>query len=365
MDYVVGVDFGAARTSVVARSGGVSRTVTLANRGGPVSSAAFVRDDGSYLFGEDAVALGSQRPDRYVPAVRRLLEPAALQIELGDVRLRSEDVVSAFLSWVVTTTAHREGGSPSSWVMAVPAAWTPARRSQLHGIATDLGLPSQLTLGTEAEAAAQYGHHPVAPIGSLLGVFDLGGTSFDATVLRVTDDGFEVVSAERFDHLGGEIVDDAVMALVRGHMGSRWHAAHRSSPGQFDAAAAGVLRECIAAKEDLSVNTLTEVPVLLPGLATTASISRTELESLVEPSLTDTVAVMQRVIARAATHAENLAGILVIGGTSQMPMVRRLLDAAFGSRCELWYEQSTLVVARGAALLADRYAGQERLSPER
>src|SRR5690606_30529776 len=121
------------------------------------------------------------------------------------------------------------------------------------------------------------------PPGSLVGVYDLGGGTFDAALLRKSEASFEVVGAPRGDdRLGGGEIDQAVLEHVVRSLGPAWPEVAASDPTGV-AALARVRAAAVEAKEALSSDSQAVVPVVLPVTTTEVLITRDELEDLVTP----------------------------------------------------------------------------------
>ncbi len=209
---------------------------------------------------------------------------------------------------------------------------------------------------TEPEAAAAHfaSTTRVAP-GGIVAVYDLGGGTFDAAVLRKTEDGFEILGVpEGIEHLGGADFDDAVFDHVRRVLGSTFTDLNPLDP-TVRAAAARLRAECVQAKEGLSRDTETTIPVSLPGIQTEVRLTRQEFEDLIRPSLMGTVESLRRALRSARITPDQVAATVLAGGSSRIPLVAELI----GSELRLPVAVGTHpkhAVALGAALIAARDA---------
>ena len=137
--------------------------------------------------------------------------------------------------------------------------------------------------------------------GETVAVYDLGGGTFDATVLRRADGGFEIIGEpEGIERLGGIDFDEAVFAHVRAGVGDAFAQLDPADPVALTAVAR--LREdCIAAKEALSSDTDAAIPVLLPTVQTEIRLRRAEFEDMIRPALTETIGSLRRALRSAAS----------------------------------------------------------------
>jgi ABC-type branched-subunit amino acid transport system substrate-binding protein len=179
-------------------------------------------------------------------------------------------------------------------------------------------------------------------------------------VLRKTDDGFEILGVpEGIEHLGGADFDDAVFDHVRRVLGSTFTDLNPLDP-TVRAAAARLRAECVQAKEDLSRDTETTIPVSLPGIQTEVRLTRQEFEDLIRPSLMGTVESLRRALRSAKITPDQVAATVLAGGSSRIPLVAELI----GSELRLPVAVGTHpkhAVALGAALIAGQDVGR---SPE-
>ena len=192
--------------------------------------------------------------------------------------------------------------------------------------------------------------------GATVGVYDLGGGRCDATVLRRERDGFAIVGApEGVESFGGADLDEVVLAHVRDALGPAWEELDPADPDVL-AAVADLRRAVIAAKEALSHDTEVLVPVALPGVRTQVRLGRAEFEEMIRPALAETAEAMRRALDGAGTSPADLAALVLVGGSSRIPLVPQLLSEEFGRDVTVAPDPLG-VVAVGAALVA---AGRPR-----
>jgi hypothetical protein len=183
-------------------------------------------------------------------------------------------------------------------------------------------------------------------------VYDFGGGTFDAAVVRVNDGGAQVIGVpEGLARLGGIDFDLAVLSHVDDAIGGAAGNLDADAP-EARTALARLRDDCRQAREALSSDTEAEIPVLLPTVRTSVRLTRSELEALASPRLADTGAVMDRVVAGAGLTYDQLAGILLVGGTSRMPLVADFVRGHTG-KVPASDVDPLLAIASGAALLAE------------
>src|SRR5579859_360845 len=277
--YSLGVDIGSTYTAAAIWRDGSVQTVPLGNRANAVPSVLFLREDGVLLVGEAAVRRAVVDPDRQARDFKRRMGDE-VPIRLGDdTRMPAHELTGHLLRWVIDTVTEREGERPGHLVLTHPAEWGEYRRDLLVQAAATADFHDVGLLAEPVAAAAWYAVQSRVPEGALIGVYDLGGGTFDASVVRKTGTGFEVVGEPGGDDtIGGLTFDHALLRYVAASSGLDLDSLDDTDPAV--AAALGQFRDCVVdAKEALSTDVETVVPVLFPGLSGHVTLGRTHLES--------------------------------------------------------------------------------------
>jgi outer membrane protein assembly factor BamB/actin-like ATPase involved in cell morphogenesis len=329
-EYGLGIDLGSRFTAAAITAGGAVEAVRLGGRRTEIPTAVFLRADGTVLTGEGARRRGESSPDRLAgDLLLRLTDPEP--VKLGDTELSGTALMAQFLDQVIATATRGRAGRLARVVLTHPVG--SASPDALRRAAQLAGLP-EVTLHDEASAAAAR-----ARPGELVAVYDLGAT-FRATVLRRTDEGAEILATSRVD---GVDFDRMVYEQVL----SRFDI----SPDEAPADLARLRRECAEAVESLSFDTEAEIAVDLPGVHTRVTYRRSELEKLISPPLTETVAALRRTFQAASVRVDAADAVVLAGGSARIPLVGALVSAAIG-RSVPPGEQPETAVAMGAARLS-------------
>ncbi|RJU01685.1 Hsp70 family protein [Arthrobacter frigidicola] len=331
MPYVLGVDIGTSFTAAaITRLGGDSvatpSALGLGLRGGAVPTVVFLGEDGQMLVGEAAERRGLECPERMVREFkRRIGDPVPFVV--GGVSVAAEDLFATMARWVVDRAGEREGEPPVAVTVSHPAGWGDHRTGLVRGALAGVGLADVMLLSEPEAAALHYASQERIEPGSTIAVYDLGGGTFDAAVLRKNDsDTFTVLGRPGgMERLGGADFDQAVFAHVAAGAGSAFADLDVSDTGVLSALAR-VRRECTEAKEALSADSEATIPVLLPGAHTSVRLVRSEFESMIEDPVRSTVEVLAGVLEAAGVEAADLDAILLIGGSSRIPLVAELLS---------------------------------------
>jgi molecular chaperone DnaK (HSP70) len=325
--YRLGIDVGTTWTAAaVARDDGSLEVVGLGTHGAVVPTLIHVAVDGTTTIGEVAARRGAAQPDRLAREVKRRVGDT-VPVLLGGSPHAPEALLASVAASVALAVTELEGGPAEGVCVTHPANWGPLRRELYEGALRRAGVVP-LTLATEPEAAAaHYAAAERVPTGTTIAVYDLGGGTFDATVLRKAEGGFEVLGVpDGVDRLGGLDFDAAVLAHVAAALGPAWDALDIDDP----AVQAGVARlraACVAAKEALSSDNDAAISVTLPGLVTEVRITRSEFEQMIRPAIATSVDALRRAVDGAGVAMADVDRILLVGGSSRIPLVSELLGA--------------------------------------
>lgn len=328
--YALGIDLGTTFTAAAVWRDGHAEVASLGSRAAAVPSVVLLREDETILTGEAASRRGLTEPHRVSREFKRRLGDTT-PILLGGAPYSAEALMSRLLRWTVDEVTTREGGLPTRICICHPANWGPYKRDLLDQAVrlADLGRPVAFT--TEPEAAAVfYAQQERIEVGATVAVYDLGGGTFDAAVLRKTATGFEILGRpEGIERLGGIDFDAAVFGHVRAALDGKLEELDAEDPATV-AAVARLREECVTAKEALSSDTDVSIPVLLPTVATEVRLTRAEFESMVRPALQSSIEALRRALRSAGVTAERLHSVLLVGGSSRIPLVAQLVGAELG-----------------------------------
>ena len=336
MTYQLGIDVGS--TTVVAAvhraEGPAAAEVVPLGGGGPtVPSALHLARDGGVTVGEGALRLAGIDPGRVVRALpRRIGDPTP--VALGGGTWTAEDLLARLVRWVVDRVAEREGGPAARITLAHPALWAvPALERLAAALA---GVDVHATFLPEPLAVAHAARADGEP-GDTIAVYDLGGGRFDAAVVRRNAVGFGLLGRpEGLADVGGLDLDDEVWRYVRAGL------------PEGLVPDARVRRACLRAKETLSTKAEAVVRVRQGELRGEVRLDRGTFEGLVAAHVDRTVEVLRRAVASAGLAPEDLTAVLLVGGSSRIPLVARVVSAQLGRAVAVLDDPGW--VARGAAL---------------
>ncbi|MGK8558149.1 Hsp70 family protein [Nocardia gipuzkoensis] len=335
--WVLSVDFGTTATSAAVReSSGAVLGVVLPDGASTMPSSVFAEDSGQLLVGAQADNTARFGLDRYEPTPKRRV--GRRLVPLGNRDYRPAELIAAVYAAICGEAIRQHNHTPpAELVLTHPVAWREPHLLVLReaaGLAAaqlPVALPEPVFVPEPVAAASWYTRaHPAAG-GQCFAVYDLGGGTFDATVLRYGNTGFEVLARGGIDPLGGFDFDTALFTYLGAtHVNEAdprlW--ATLSTPNFDDPDAddrrRGMQTLVRQLKEDLSTHT--SRTVRLPGVRAPVLVTRENLEALIAPDLEATLTELQATIKRAELAPEQLTGIFRIGGASRTPLVGELLD---------------------------------------
>ncbi|WP_344481020.1 Hsp70 family protein [Glycomyces endophyticus] len=344
----LGIDFGTSHTiAVVRRADGGVRPLLF--DGAPLMPSAVCADaEGGLLVGRDAVHAGRRHPERFEPNPKRLIDrPSTL---LGSREYPVPDLIAAVLG-AVADECRRVVGVPAQVTLTVPAEWGPARRQVVEDAAARSGL-GRVRLVPEPVAAATYYAEALkhrTAVGSSIVVYDLGAGTFDASVVRRTESGFETVALDGRGDLGGLDIDAALIDHLGKVYGTRegWQRLMHPETVEERRHLRDFQEEVRGAKERLSRHQQSDIAI--PLLDVEAHLTRSELEQIARPHLEQTIRVTLAVIRAAGLNLADSAGVFLVGGASRMPLVATMLHRELGIAPTV-LDQPEVVVAEGSVL---------------
>ncbi|HEY9368503.1 Hsp70 family protein [Streptomyces sp.] len=330
MGYRLGVDLGTTFTAAAMRNGGPPSMLGLGNRALQIPSVLYLQENGQFLVGEAAERRGATDPSRVVREFkRRIGDPIPLMV--AGTPFSAQALSARLLASVVATATERRGAAPDEIVLTYPANWGAYKRDLVDQVISLADVGPTVTCPEPQAAAIQYAAQAHLQPGDRVAVYDLGGGTFDVCVLEKTGTGFTILgNPEGIEQLGGVDFDEAVFQHVVGALGPALEQLDLDSP-EGRAALTRLRRDCVEAKEALSVDVDTTIPVTLPGRSTSVRLTRAELETLIAPALEQTVEATGRALRTAGTTAEQLTAIVLVGGSSRIPLVSHLLQSRFAT----------------------------------
>jgi len=389
---VVGIDLGTTN-SLVAYMEGDAPVVIPGVDGSHLVPSVVALDPMPVAGGRPTVTVGNrarkaliETPERVIYSVKRLmgrgleeiqdelkLFPFHLagdveagevpRIQLGELRFTPLEI-SAYILRQLKRNAERFFGAPvTQAVITVPAYFNDAQRQATKDAGRMAGLEVLRLVNEPTAAALAYGLDR-AKAGTIA-VYDFGGGTFDISILKLSDGIFEVQSTNGDTHLGGDDIDNLLLAIALNEI----HAEHgvdlRLHPGAVQA----VRKAAIEAKILLSTELVAHFNIELPnGDHYQREIPRDVFELLIEPVLKRTAGPCKQALADAGIAPEQIDEVVLVGGSTRIPAVRQMVDDLFHLSARGKKPHTELnpdeVVALGAAVQADILAGASKSTEE-
>ncbi len=237
-------------------------------------------------------------------------------------------------------------------VITVPANFNDAQNKATKHAALMAGLPSPTLIEEPIAAATYYGYADKSGEQTLF-VYDLGGGTFDATVLQSSDDGLYALATEGTNEIGGKGIDELIMAQVA----QEFQRAHGSNPLEDPVAASQLRRFATETKLSLAKPGKNQVrkTLLLAGKTLDFVITKHQFETLINNLIDETIKVCERCLSAAGLEWMMIDKVLLTGGSSLLPLVLDKIAVACGKpRDDIICKQPHQAVAYGAALIANQ-----------
>ncbi|WP_271077838.1 molecular chaperone DnaK [Aurantiacibacter sp. MUD61] len=378
MSKIIGIDLGTTNSCVSVMEGGKPKVIENSEGARTTPSIVAFTKDGERLIGQPAKRQAVTNPDNTLFAIKRLIgrrfdDPTTkkdmdivpydiVKGKNGDAWVKaggeeySPSQISAFILQKMKETAESYlGETVSKAVITVPAYFNDAQRQATKDAGQIAGLEVERIINEPTAAALAYGMDKED--GKTIAVYDLGGGTFDVSILEIGDGVFEVKSTNGDTFLGGEDFDNAIVEYLADQFKSKENMDLRK-----DKLALQRLKEAAEkAKIELSSSQQTEVNLpfitarMEDGTSTplhlVETITRSKLEQLVGDLVKRTLDPCKKAIEDAGVSKDQIDEVILVGGMTRMPKVREVVEEFFGSKPHTGVNPDE-VVAMGAAIQA-------------
>lgn len=368
---IVGIDLGTTN-SLIAFMDLTGPSVIESDGGGKlVPSIVSLNDDGSYTVGSAARQLLIDRPDRTIYSVKRLMgrgvsdvneelklfpfriaegSESVIRVVLGDRTLTPPEVSAQVLKALKQQAEAFLGEEVSQAVITVPAYFNDAQRQATKDAGRIAGLEVLRLVNEPTAAALAYGLDKRKE--GVVAVYDLGGGTFDISILRLRDGIFEVLSTNGDTHLGGDDIDNRLLGIALEDIQSEW-----GEDVSRNGEAVQTLRQAvIAAKERLSYAPATAIEFEYRGKRYQRELSRELFENLIRDIVDRTLQPCRNALHDAGMTPEQIDEVVLVGGSTRIPLVRQAVRNLFKAEPHTELNPDE-VVALGAAVQAGILSG--------
>jgi molecular chaperone DnaK len=380
-DYIVGIDLGTTNSLVAYMQGDAPVVIPGEDGLNLVPSVVALDEKSQIIVGNAARKYLIETPERSVYSVKRLMgrgvediqeelklfpfrlaediQPGeVLRITIGD-RTYNPPEISAFVLRQLKRNAERFFGAPvTQAVITVPAYFNDAQRQATKDAGRIAGLNVLRLVNEPTAASLAYGLDKKN--NGVIAVYDLGGGTFDISILKLHDGIFEVIATNGDTHLGGDDIDNLLIAIalddIRGDLGL--------DVRRNGEAVARIRKAVIEAKIALSSQPSVKLDVDLPGgKKYRREISLEMFEQMIQPIIDRTVGPAKQALKDAGLKPDQIDEVVLVGGSTRIPKVRRLVQDLFG-RVPHTDLNPDEVVALGAAVQANILGGGSEITKD-
>ncbi len=355
MDTIIGIDLGTTNSGVcVIRDG---KPEMLPDEDGQAILASVVGFDnqGQLLVGEAARNQAILAPERTVRSIKRKMGQDTT-VTLGDQTFTPQEISAVILRTLKERASRVLGEEVSKAVITVPAFFSEMQREATRQAGELAGLDVVRIINEPTAAALVY--QPNTDCGERLLVYDLGGGTFDVSIVQIEGGVVEVLSSYGDTQLGGDDFDE----LLLEHVCDQFQEKHGLDLRQLPAARSRVLQAVEEAKKALSFEpcaTVSEEFVAEKeggALHLNCEIRRSDYEEMIEPLLKKTIQCVDNALDDAKLHAKDIDKIVLVGGSSRTPLVHHMLEEQLQQTPHQEVDPD-LCVAMGAAVQGGLIAG--------
>ena len=356
-ETIVGIDLGTTNSEIAVVRGGRVEVIPVLGAVRILPSVVGIGDDGALLVGEAARNQHAVHPERTVRSIKRRMGEDT-RVTMAGKDYAPQEISAMILARLKTLAQAHLGHAVDKAVITVPAFFSDAQRQATREAGRIAGLEVVRIINEPTAAALAYESRNQGASKAL--VYDLGGGTFDVSVVNLEGDVVEVLASHGNNHLGGDDFDRKLVDHALAHLKQQ----HGVDAGGSPAVMARLQRAAEAAKIQLSDRpfaTLSEEFLLehqgVP-LHLALEVSREEYEAMIEPYIDETLAAVHVALSGAGLAVGDIDEILLVGGATRTPLVAHRLEAELGlePRGEV---DPDLCVAMGAAIQAALIAGTQ------
>src|SRR3984893_657647 len=373
-DRIVGIDLGTTN-SLVAFMQGESPVVIPGDDGlNLVPSVVALDADGQPVIGNSARRYLIETPERAVYSIKRLMgrgvedikeelklfpfrlaedlaSGEVLRIRLGEKTTTPPEISALILRQLKRNAERFFGGPVTKAVITVPAYFNDAQRQATKDAGRIAGLEVLRLVNEPTAASLAYGLDKKQ--NGIIAVYDLGGGTFDVSILKLHDGIFEVIATNGDTHLGGDDIDNLLIKIaiddIRGDL--------NLDVARNGEVVATIRKAVIEAKIALSSQPSTKLDIELPqGKRYQREITQAQFEQLIQPTIDRTVGPCKQALKDAGLRPQQLEEVVLVGGSTRIPKVRALVEQLFRRKPHTDLNPDE-VVALGAAVQANILGG--------
>ncbi len=349
----IGIDLGTTNSAVATATDGLMRIIERASGQRLIPSMVGIRPDGTRVVGEEARQLAETFPENVAYATKRFMgqrwtpELAAkarttwpfaiaagpnddIRIKIAGQTMPVTQIAAMVLSELRSDAQAHFGREVRQAVITVPAAFTDAQRQATKEAAAIAGLEVARLINEPTAAAIAYGL--AESFKGTVVVFDLGGGTFDVSVLDIRDGVFSVVATGGDPFFGGEDFDGVLVQWLLSHLTdgpTRERVMHDKAALQRLKGLAEQAKKAISTVERSRISAVLVPDAKGRGVVLESMLTRDFFERLVRPKTEHCLAIVEKVLTDAKLDAEHVDAVLLVGGMTRVPLLRQLVSERF------------------------------------
>ncbi|MGA2714360.1 MAG: Fe-S protein assembly chaperone HscA [Bryobacteraceae bacterium] len=370
-DKVVGIDLGTTNSLVACMNVAKPEVIVGADGDKLVPSIVSLAPAGDIIVGNAARQELIDHPDRTIYSVKRLMgrgvadvqeelklfpfhitedSEAVIRVRLGEKTFTPPEI-SAFILRQLKKNAEAALGEPiTKAVITVPAYFNDAQRQATRDAGRIAGLEVLRLVNEPTAAALAYGLDKRKE--GIIAVYDLGGGTFDISILKLQEGIFEVLATNGDTHLGGDDIDNRLLRIALEDLQSEWG----EDLSHIGEAVQTLRRDVIRAKESLSFLPVAHIEFEWHGKRYHREITRELFENLIKDIVDRTLGPCRNCMKDAGVTPEQIDEVVLVGGSTRIPMVRNAVEVLFRAKPHTELNPDE-VVALGAAVQAGILSG--------
>ena len=357
MSKVIGIDLGTTNSVVAVMEGGEPTVITNPEGSRLTPSVVGFTKDGERLVGQLAKRQAVSNPDRTIASIKRHMGEANYKVNIDDKSYTPPEISAMVLQKLKADAEKYLGEKVSQAVITVPAYFNDSQRQATKDAGKIAGLDVLRIVNEPTAAALAYGLDK-SEDGTIL-VFDLGGGTFDVSILELDEGTFEVKSTNGNTHLGGDDFDHAVMQW----MVEEFKKSNGIDLSQDKMSAQRLIEAAEKAKIELS--SMTSTNINLPFITADATgpkhldltLTRAKFDELTADLVEATIAPTRKAMADAGLSVSEIDKIILVGGSSRIPAVQEAIKKYLGKEPNHGVNPDECV-AVGASIQAGILAGE-------
>ena len=374
-ECIIGIDLGTTNSLAAVVRHAEAQALRTHPQASPIIPSVLWRTNNQWVVGEDAKAERTKHPEHVVYSVKRLLGRGVndlandiasmpyrieagvrgtVQVSIDDQRFTPQELSAEILKAVKMRAESALGHSITKAVITTPAYFDDAQRQATRDAAKLAGLDAVRIINEPTAAALAYGLDTKQR--GLIAVYDLGGGTFDISILSLKDRIFRVLATHGDTHLGGDDADALIAQVLKAEVAQQCPQYDMTTP----VATQLFKKTAELIKMDLSHADQTPWQMTFEeGVEARGVFSAEQMNTLLSPVVERTLAACQKALDIAKKQADEIDEVVLVGGSTRLPLIRKQVEIFFGKAPNLSLDPDE-VVALGAAVQGAILAGQKR-----